>query len=152
MNYLNTEENRKSVIELFPGLEGDERFEVNSPNDNKYNCLAFAASRTDRFWWPAIADGCFWPLDDLSTEFNNLILAYETVGYQLCDSWEFDPKLKKIALYVDDNNQFTHASRQLRIGLWTSKLGQAFDIIHGTPYTIEGDVYGKVGAFMSAIY
>ena len=38
----------------------------------------------------------------------------------------------------------THAARMLANGMWTSKLGPSFDIIHSTPYTIQGRLYGMV--------
>ena len=78
---------------------------------------------------------------------------YASQGYQLCDDWNFEVKYKKIALYINDNTgYFTHAARQLRNGFWTSKLGPSFDITHETPFTIEGNHYGRVNAFMSKIF
>ena len=149
---LNTEENRKRIITLFPGLATDNQFVVTSPIDKKYNCIAYAANKTDKWWWPAIEDGVYWPLDNHDMLFPNLILAFETIGYRVCETWEFEEKYKKIALYIDEDGEFTHAARQMRSGVWTSKLGEVFDIFHGNPYTIEGDAYGKVGAFMSIIF
>lgn len=149
---LNTIENRGSLIEFFPKLENDPDFFVHSPCDTRYNCIAFAANRTDNFWWPAKSDGCYWPLDNFSTDFVNLVTVFEQIGYEICESWQFEKKFKKIALYADSENQFTHASRQMRNGLWTSKLGQGFDVFHSTPFSIESDIYGNVQAIMSIVF
>ena len=35
-----------------------------------------------------------------------------------------------------------------RDGNWTSKLGKSNDIAHESPYSIEGDSYGKLACFM----
>jgi hypothetical protein len=70
-------------------------------------------------------------------------------GYSVCEICDFDPKYKKIVLYVKTNStECTHAARELRNGFWSSKLGRYVDIQHGTPYTIESKVYGEVYCFM----
>jgi hypothetical protein len=145
---------KEFCITALPGLAGDKDFNITSPIDYNYNCLAWAANRNNIIWWPHLNkfDGCDWPIENYSLEFDNLIEVYKKIGYQVCDDWAFEKKFKKIALYKDPDNQFTHAARQLRNGLWTSKLGPSFDITHGTPYTIEGDQYGVVGAFMSILF
>jgi len=152
---LDTLVNRDTIIQIFPGLANDKNFEVHSPEEDKYNCIAWAVNRKDALWWPAVPqlDGTYWPIENKSEEFQNLIDAYCSVGYVPCETWDFEVKFKKIALYIDfDTGKFTHASRQLRSGLWTSKLGKSFDIIHSTPFTIEGDFYGSVRAFMRIIF
>ena len=64
-----------------------------------------------------------------------------------------EDKYQKVALYVKkDSKTWTHAARELRNGFWTSKLGQGYDIQHGTPFTIEGDSYGEVYCIMKRIF
>lgn len=53
----------------------------------------------------------------------------------------------KIALYAL-RDEWTHASRQLEDGRWTSKLGPEFDITHQKPEDLEGSSYGKVVFYM----
>jgi hypothetical protein len=36
---------------IFPGLAGGD-YQVTSPRDNQYNCIAWAAGATGTFWWP----------------------------------------------------------------------------------------------------
>lgn len=149
----NSEQNRAAIINFFPGLANDKDFTITSPIDFNYNCLSWAANKKDTIWWPHIPApaGVSWPIDDFGTSLETLTKVYEKIGYKACDSWEFEKNLKKIALYII-GDKFSHAARQLRSGLWTSKLGPQFDITHGTPYTIEGEKYGKVATFMSIVY
>jgi hypothetical protein len=147
---INTEGNKDSCYNTFPGLKNDKQFNITSPIDHSYNCLAWATQKKDVFMWPfnPMLDGCAWPHHDESTELHNLFEFYKGFGFSECDTWEFDAKFIKISLYHIDG-QFTHAARQLRSGLWTSKLGSSWDISHDTPFSIEGSVYGKVGGFMA---
>lgn len=145
---------KEQIIQFFPKLAIDANFSVTSPCTDAYNCLAWAANKDNIFWWPAQppVDGVEWPIDDYDTTFHTLFKVYEKIGYIECDNWQFDAKLKKIALYIDSNGHFTHAARQLRNGLWTSKLGPSWDISHSDPYSIESEAYGTVGGFMSIVF
>lgn len=98
-------------------------------------------------WYDGVT---FWP-DGASktTEVNSLIEAFQTKGYEICDSENYEFGFMKVALYWDsDSKKWTHAARQHRDGTWTSKLGRGNDIQHGTPHTIEGDNYGVVYCIM----
>ncbi len=50
--------------------------------------------------------------------------------------------MEKLALFVH-RDKVVHVARQLPSGLWTSKLGQSFDIEHPLA-ALEGDLYGSV--------
>ena len=64
-------------------------------------------------------------------------------------SWEQEEGYRRIALYVKEGTtKCTHASRELSSGKWTSKLGEFQDIRHGSPFSIEGLVYGRVYCIM----
>jgi len=149
-----TDTNRELCITKLPKLAEDTSFSITSPIDYNYNCLAWAANKNNIIWWPHVPhlDGCTWPIDNFSLKFENLIEVYKAIGYVICASWAFEKKYKKIALYKDKEGNFTHAARQLRSGLWTSKLGPAFDISHGNPYSVECEDYGTVGAIMSIVF
>jgi len=43
---------------LFPGLRGS-GFVETSPEDIRYNCVAWAAEDKDRWWWPD--EDSYWP-------------------------------------------------------------------------------------------
>jgi hypothetical protein len=92
----------------------------------------------------------YWPdgIED-SKDVAAFIKAFEKSAYSLCDNDGFEDGYRKIALYVKEGTtECTHAARQLNNGKWTSKLGGLYDIQHGTPYTIEGSVYGRVYCIM----
>lgn len=148
------------IVGAFPKLKSDVDFKITSPVNPNYNCIAWAYHYTDRWMWPGgieykICDGfCYWPdgVED-STDVSAFIKAFEKIGFSVCDSCDFEDGYRKIALYViPGTKECTHASRQLSNGKWTSKLGESNDIQHGTPYTIEGNVYGTVYCIMKREY
>lgn len=144
------------IIEVFPGLKNDPDFKITSPYNPDYNCIAWAYHYDNRWMWPGgvdkkTVDGFrFWPegVED-TTDVAAFIEAFRKKGYEVCSNSEFEDGFRKIALYVKPGTtECTHAARQLRSGKWTSKLGRSQDIQHGTPYSIEGDVYGVVHCIM----
>ena len=150
-----TEEIKAQLVKIFPKLAQDENFKITSPASSDYNCIAFAYNIYNRWMWPNTGESHF--LDGVHYWTSGEILdcnvshfkAFELKGYSVCESCEFDPKYRKIALYVKSNStECTHAAREQRNGFWKSKLGRDVDIQHGTPYTIENDQYGKVYCFM----
>lgn len=152
------EQIKKAVAKAFPKLNADEKFEVTSKATSNYNCIAWAYGYNDRWMWPvpggsALLDGiyCYWPENGImEPSIDNFIEAFRLKGYELCDDWGFEEQYQKIALYAKPESWdiCTHASRQLRNGCWTSKLGHECDIQHGTPYSIENDSYGNVRCIM----
>jgi hypothetical protein len=118
---------------------------VTSPEAADYNCVAWAAGDTARWWQP----GVFWPAATPSGDYGIavLVLAFQGLGYEPCPDCGLEPGFEKVALY-GDRTFYTHAARQLADGLWTSKLGGAEDIEHDTPETVAGGVYGEVAQFM----
>ncbi len=144
-------------LEIFPKLKEDDKFDITSKQDYKYNCIAWAALYTDRWLWPPgrhVLDGVnfFWPAEiDSDDKIETFVKLFEKLGYSLCEDATNEKNFRKIALYVDDKNRCTHASRQKRNGIWTSKLGKEHDIEHGTPYSIEGEAYGKVCYIMKKV-
>jgi hypothetical protein len=120
-------------------------FQVTSPPDGVYNCIAWAAGDTSDWWWPLEdpTEG-HWP-DGAPRERTLAAFraAFATLGYAECSSTEAEPEFTKVALFADATGIPTHAARQLINGRWTSKLGRAEDIEHAL-YDLEGDVYGTV--------
>ncbi len=75
------------------------------------------------------------------------LAAFATLGYTPGISPLLEPDVEKVALYAVGTTP-THAARQLRTGMWISKLGPAIDIEHTTPDDVAGGVYGKVVAIL----
>jgi len=140
----------KDEIEAaFPGLiKGG--FSITSPSTADYNCIAWAAADTGN-WWDPHPD-YFWP-SGIPRKYSveAYIRAYETLGYTLCSTADYEQGYEKIAIYVNPDGEPTHAARQLESGHWTSKLGQIEDIEHETLAGVEGKEYGSATAFMKRL-
>lgn len=144
------------LIKFFPELAQDKNFQITSKATPNYNCIAWACKYNDRWIQPPYLEkpnlDCvvWWPPEvEEGTNIQCLVSVFESQGYMLCDTFEHEDGYIKIALYFNENNnEWTHAARELRNGFWTSKLGPNVDIQHGTPYTIENEDYGKVYCFM----
>ncbi len=147
------------ILQLFPLLKGDIKFKITSPEDERYNCISWAMLKKDR--WTAVPagypylDGVIWwpPNAKEGEDISCLIDAFAHEGFEVCDSSDFEEDWLKVALYYNPlNNKWTHAARQLRNGVWVSKLGKSYDIEHGTPFTIESQVYGNVYCIMQTLF
>lgn len=127
---------------LFPRLT-PANHRITSPATSDYNCVAWAAEDTARWWQP----GRYWlpkdwPQDDVGLA--ALEQAFLTMGY--ADSSmdaRSEPGFLKVALY-GAGLFYTHAARQLWDGKWTSKLGEDVDIEHDSPEDVAGGIYGEV--------
>ena len=80
------------------------------------------------------------------------VAAFESLGYEVCESGFPEPGYEKVALYVcrDARGKATptHAARQLPSGRWTSKLGAAQDIEHERAEDVNGPAYGAPEFFL----
>jgi hypothetical protein len=137
----------------FPDL-AKEPWSKTSDADPKYNCIAFAAGRTDVFWWPddySDEESDYWPHGIPREEsISAFILLFQSLGYQLCPDGSLEAGHEKVAIFALGEVP-THAARQLNTGQWTSKLGPHEDIVHETPNGLAGPCYGKVVQFMRRI-
>lgn len=128
----------------FPRLTADNH-RVTSPYDPDYNCIAWSANDTERWWQPGDYWPVTWPEDDCGI--GALERAFLAIGYEPCPDGSLEAGFEKVALYGAPLI-YTHASRQLPSGKWTSKLGKAQDIEHDTPHDVGGGLYGEVAGFM----
>lgn len=142
----------RRIERLFPRLltDGYERY---SPQDFNYNCASFAAGDTFR-WWDGygLGSGYYWPPSaQKGSLFKHLISAYKAVGFENCDkNTKLEMGYEKVALYMDDNGEWTHVSRQRTDGWWESKLGESEDIVHRLPESLAGPdpAYGTIQLVM----
>lgn len=137
------------IEQVFPAI--GKNYRLTSPHDFKYNCIAFAADDTDRWWWP----GRYWP-DGVpqKVDLSSFIACYNSIGYVDCNmDSSFELGYEKVAIFVGQFGFPTHAAKQSLdgSGLWKSKLGEYKDIEH----TIDGisgifhrDSYGNVSAIL----
>jgi hypothetical protein len=122
-------------------------FEVTSPESPAYNCIAWAAGETSRWWWPSPID--FWPPTAPREEtLQAFVAAFATLGYRTCADGSLEADQEKLALY-SSNGIALHMARQMPSGVWTSKLGQSWDIAHLSPNEVAGDLYGNEIQFLA---
>ena len=156
---IRAQEARERVKGYFENIS-DEDFELTSPFDAKYNCIAHAAGENDKWWWSVdmvmVGNDVFW-FNNIPGQatLENFILAFEKLAYEPCNSSEFETGFEKVAIYVSTKDEIfapkgtpTHMARQLNDENWTSKLGKDVDISHRTLQSIEGKTYGIVGQIL----
>lgn len=128
----------------FPRLLGE--FAITSAESDYYNCIAWAAGDTTRWWWPI---GGYWPPEvERQRTIECFIAAFRALGYESCENSDHEVGSEKVAIYVDRLDRPTHMARQLSSGWWTSKLGPDEDITHKLagvegPGVVRED-YGRV--------
>jgi len=162
---LDTEANRARLIK-FGNLSTDGNFHVISPETGAYNCIAWAMGFVDRWvdyipsnsqhkkWWPKGISRSFMPDD--------LVSAFEAVGFEKCDDDNDEEGYEKVALYkrspyTDPISKeikaegWTHAARVLSKDVYHSKMGPSFDIHHSSGDVFDGTNYGEVFQFMKRL-
>jgi hypothetical protein len=126
-----------------------------SPRSKLYNCFAWAAGESHIWWEPNDPrfephDGPrYWP-PGVSHAFTivSFVQAFASLGYEECESPDLEPGFEKVALYVDDDGDPSHAARQLESGSWTSKIGTLEDVEHRSVSGVEGPAYGHAVRFL----
>ena len=134
------------VLRAFPDIDRA-RLEITSPETGLYNCIAYAADDTRRWWWPDKMGTFYWPPGIQRSE--TIIVfqrAFETLGYVISPDSTLEQGIEKIGFFHKQNKP-THAAKQLQDGAWTSKLGQSFDISHDLE-GLQGDEYGRIALIM----
>jgi hypothetical protein len=132
---------------MFPQLSRS-AYTITSPSTPEYNCIAWAAGDTERWWWPVAGPFAYWPPDiPVQESLDAFIKAFGSIGFTPCENANVEEGYEKVALYVDRNGKPTHAARQLPNGRWTSKLGRIEDIEHELE-GVTGLVYGSVAQIL----
>jgi len=130
------------ITEVFPGLQTSP-FQITSPTSRDYNCIAWAAGDTTRWWWPdPDSDASFWPPGIPREEtIDAFVAAFAALGYAASATDELEVGFEQVALSASGTLP-THAARQLPNGRWTSKLGLREDIEHDL-HALSGEAYGS---------
>lgn len=131
---------------LFPNLRNT-AWSVESQRSPYYNCIAYAAGETHR-WWEPTSRGYWPPHLPLGVTLENIVRAFQYLGYGPSDNATLEPGYEKVALYINKDGRPTHAARQEESGKWISKLGKNVDIGHETPKGVEGSEYGHVAQIL----
>ena len=126
----------------FPNLAST-GYRITSPPTSDYNCIAWAAGESDRWWWPDSAGVTYWPSAAPRDEsIPAFLLAFSSIGFGIAADPRFAPGVEKVALMAKAGTP-THMCRQLPNGRWTSKLGQSEDVEHELD-ALFGPIYGDV--------
>ena len=137
----------RTIQNHFPNLK-QQVLKITSPQDVGYNCIGWAAQDDKRCWWPDSDDYYYWPIAVGDASEEHFIQAFQILGYKRCRTARLRKGYEKIAFYLDSDKNVTHAARQLTNGLWTSKLGEEYDIEHATPEGLNGVAYGQAAFYM----
>jgi len=141
----------QDIGQWFPRL-ADEGYQETSPEDNAYNCIAWAGDDNQEKWDPDVASGRYWPNGVPRTlDLESFVKLYEVEGgYSPYpgDNGTLESGVEKIAIFCNLAKEVTHAAKQLPNGNWTSKLGDWEDIEHKTLTSLEGNAYGSVALFL----
>ena len=133
------------LLRSFPNLQL-EQWALTSEATPTYNCIAWAGSDTQSWWWPDPWGIYKWPIDWREESIGCFIEAFQCIGFERCEHGDLEEGFEKVALYQIDNLP-KHMARQQPDGFWTSKCGQAEDIAH-TLRGLEGSQYGVAGYFL----
>jgi len=134
--------------QAFPHL-AEREYQITSPKDAGYNCVAWAIGDTSRFWYSVKLKGYYWPPGAGNADtLEGWKRVFTIHGYSDTDSNTLEAGIEKIAIYIDADGDPSHVARQTETGSWTSKLGKGHDIRHATLDALEGEEYGKVAVIM----
>jgi hypothetical protein len=133
----------------FLGLRGAQWRET-SPQNERYNCVAWACDDTERWWWPwpeGDPPG-YWPGDGSADDSLASALAmFEARGYTRCEPETAGTHDDVVVLY-DAAGRLRHVARRAASGWWASKLGALNDIEHQTLDAIAGPQCGSPRVWM----
>lgn len=130
---------------LFPNL-ANEVYCPESEADKDYNCIAWAAEDCDHWWEPtADPNDGFWPIAWRAYHKDCYVEAFKQhCHYEVCATdFSLEPGYEKVVLYLNAQDRPMHMARQLPSGIWVSKLGKSWDILHQTEKGVEGARYGN---------
>ncbi len=125
-------------------------FEVTSPSDENYNCVAWALGQTDVWYQPGGLKGTVWPIG-LPADFSlaSYVTFFSSFGFEVTNNTEYDQRTERLALYGIEGD-FCHVARQTESG-WTSKCGELQDITHASLQALEDAVYGRAEAILERV-
>lgn len=95
-----TSSGKERIARWFPNLRSED-YEIVRPEDPTYNCVAWAAGRTDAWWEPSTNPTHFWP-DGASNNdrIDSLVQVFKALRYE---EWEaendsFEAGYEKVAM------------------------------------------------------
>jgi hypothetical protein len=133
----------ENLERFFPQLRGAP-YEITSPAQPDYNCIAWAAGDDSRWWEPDPSQSFYWPPGVVRAyTVQAYAEAFKQLGFEECDDAQLEEGWEKVAIFAAADGSPTHAARQLADGRWTSKLGKLEDIVHPGLEHLIGEYYGR---------
>lgn len=136
------------LITAFPKLSSEE-FEIVERASERYNCIAYAAGDTSKWWdhnrnhyWPAHAAR--------SSSIESLKEVFVGLGFEQCHDSRAEEGYQKVALY-EKQGVWKHAAIQTPSGRWRSKMGKGPVIEHRSPESLSDGQYGNVSFYMRRV-
>jgi len=138
----------EEIEAIFPNLQSSS-YQVTSPENQAYNCIAWAVGDILGWWWPVPDEwDAYWPSQLARNDsLPAFIELFASLGYTPCDEPDYEVGFERIAIFATAEGFSTHAAKQLPSGRWSSKLGKLEDIEHSLP-DISGSIYGSVARIM----
>jgi len=136
----------QDLISEFPQLASEDYEIVGDPTD-QYNCIAYAAGDTSRWWehnenyhWPDHASR--------SNSMESLKQVFLGLGFQPCaNDSGVEGGYQKVVLYEQEGS-WAHAAIQMPNGRWRSKIGRGPVIEHQSPQSLSSGIYGEPTTYM----
>jgi len=139
---------KKLLEELFPALAVFGYKILSRPTD-RYDCVAWAAGDTTRWWWPDLKGKRYWPENvERKRTLDVFKKVFENLGYFICDNGNFEEGYDKIAIYVNENGKPTHVTRQFWKNVWISKIGEWELVEYYNVNALYDGICGDIAVFM----
>jgi len=114
-----------------------------------FNCFAYVIDIHEHYcgsWEKS------WPYEIIGSReptLENYMKFYSLYGYTQKSDNSYEIEFDKIAIYIDNNNQVSHAARQYE-NIWRSKLGPDCIIEHELEWLTgyDADNYGEIGVIL----
>ena len=136
------------LTRAFPNLTSEE-FEIVEQASDRYNCIAYAAGDTSK-WWDHNEDN-YWPSSATRSErVESLREVFVGLGFEQCQDSQAEEGYQKVALY-EQQDVWMHAAVQTPDGRWRSKMGQGPVIEHLNPESLSGGMYGNPTIYMRRV-
>ena len=133
------------LITAFPKLSSED-FEIVELPSEQYNCIAYAAGDTSK-WWDHNKNH-YWPTHTTrSNSIESLKEVFVGLGFDQCHDRSAEDGYQKVALY-EKQSVWKHTAIQTPSGRWRSKMGKGPVIEHRTPESLSGRMYGNVTTIM----
>jgi hypothetical protein len=128
----------------WPKLRAD-NYSHTSDATGRYNCIAFANNRDNKWWQAGLYGGRYeWP-SGISDTTDGWVEMFTRQGYRPTDNRKVEAGIEKVAIYVGLDDLLPSHVAKSDGRAWKSKLGRYQDIEHSSLDLLEGDQHCEYG-------